>query len=40
MLQVLSETQVLIKRASEQWLKAEVAKWQRSNSFEATDFKQ
>ena len=36
----MSETVVLIKRARENWLQSEVARWQRSNSFEATDFKQ
>lgn len=38
-LQVLGETFVFIKRAREQWLVAEIAKWQRSNTYEATDFK-
>jgi hypothetical protein len=39
LLQVLSETAVFIKRGKEQWLLAEIAKWQRAISYEATDFK-
>jgi hypothetical protein len=38
-LQVLSETAVFIKRGKEEWLAAEIAAWQRANSYEATNFK-
>jgi hypothetical protein len=38
-LQVLGETVLFIKRGREQWLLGEVDKWQRSNSYESTDFK-
>jgi hypothetical protein len=39
LLQVLSQQAVFIKRAKEDWLKGEVARWQEANSYENTESK-
>lgn len=38
-LQVLSETAVFIKRAKEDWLKAEITQWQQAISYENAETK-